>query len=487
MSKVLVGLLMLVLALAGEDYYKILGVPRNAEQAAIKKAFKKLSLKYHPDKNTDNPKAAEQMFMKIANAYDTLSDPEKRKIYDQYGEEGVKQNGQQQQQNMRHNDMFNRFFGQNGNFHFNFNQGGGSGGDQFFHHQQQKPQYESLYKNTDVIELSFSSLNTLFRRTQIWMVNFYHPGCKHCVEMKDEWASLADKMYGIFKVAAVRCDEEEELCEEYGVTSYPTIIYFPENTAQTHQVYTGKKTYQDLADFAVNRMQSFVRLVNKDNFADFYESEPGQAKVLLFTNRKSTPPLLKALSKEFKEKVVFGEVRSSETELIKKFSVGDLPSVIGLTGDSEGVKYEGGNKRDDMEKWVRDFLYSRKHEGPLVRELTKNLALSGTCGTADAKLCFVWFTSKQNKSLELATQLANEYSADPITFVWVDISRYPYFASAFQNPQAMIMKPKRKKYLDISKLTTHKELTDQISLVLSGGGDFSTLRTWPDLVESRDD
>lgn len=485
MSKVLLSLLLFVLVLAGEDYYQTLGIPRNSDQAAIKKAFKKLSLKYHPDKNTDNPKASEQMFMKIANAYDILSDPDKRKIYDQYGEEGLKQNGGQGQQNMRHNDMFNRFFGQNGNFHFSQGSNHGGFGGEHFH--QQKQVFESLYKNTDVVELSFSSLNTLFRRNQIWMVNFYHPNCKHCRDLKDEWVNVADKLYGIIKVAAVRCDEEEELCEEYNVTSYPTIVYFPENTAQTHQIYSGKKVYKDIADFAISRMQSFVRLVNKDNFHAFYEGEPGQAKIVLFTNRKSTPPLLKALSKEFKDKVVFGEVRSTETELIAKFGVGELPSILGLTGESEGTRYEGGNKRDEMERWVRDFLYSNKHDGPLVRELTKSLALTGACGPTDAKLCYVFFADRNSKDLALPTALAAEFSADPVTFVWLDTARYPQYASAFDNLKAMIVKPKRKKYLDVSQLTTLKQASDYISLVLSGGGDFKSLRTWPDLVESRED
>jgi DnaJ family protein C protein 16 len=479
MSKMLVGFVLVVLAWAGEDYYQTLGIPRTADQAAIKKAFKKLSLKYHPDKNTEDPKASEQKFMRIANAYDVLSDPDKRKIYDQHGEEGVKQSAQQGQQNMHHQDLFRQHFG---NFHFQHGSQGGFGGNHF--HQQQK--VEGLYKNTDVIELSFATLSTLFRRTQIWMVNFYHPNCSHCRTMKDEWVSVADKLYGIIKVAAVRCDEEEELCEEYGVTAYPTIIYFPENTAQTHQVYSGNKAYQEIADFVVARMQSFVRLVNRENFAGFYEGDPGKAKIVLFTSRKSTPPLLKALSKEFKDRVVFGEVRSSEAELMARFGVTEVPSVLGLTADSQGIKYEGSNRRDEMERWVRDFLYKNKHEGPLVRELTKSLALTGTCGSSDAKMCYIWLTTKDDKDLTLPTLLAQEFSADPITFVWLDTSRYPYFASSFNGAKALIAKPKRKKFLDVSQYTAEKELSDLVSLVMSGGGEFVTLRTWPDLLETRD-
>jgi DnaJ homolog subfamily B member 4 len=76
------------------DYYKILGVKRGATEDQIKKAFKKLAVRFHPDKNQDNPEEAKVKFQKIANAYETLSDPEKRRIYDQLGEEGVKRQAQ---------------------------------------------------------------------------------------------------------------------------------------------------------------------------------------------------------------------------------------------------------------------------------------------------------------------------------------------------------------------------------------------------------
>lgn len=67
-----------------KDYYKILGVPRNATQEEIKKAYRRLALKYHPDRNRGN-KEAEEKFKEINEAYAVLSDPEKRKQYDMFG------------------------------------------------------------------------------------------------------------------------------------------------------------------------------------------------------------------------------------------------------------------------------------------------------------------------------------------------------------------------------------------------------------------
>ncbi len=72
-----------------EDYYNVLGIKRNSSQENIKSAYRKLALKYHPDKNPGNKKA-EEKFKASAEAYEVLGDPEKRRRYDQFGHEGLK-------------------------------------------------------------------------------------------------------------------------------------------------------------------------------------------------------------------------------------------------------------------------------------------------------------------------------------------------------------------------------------------------------------
>ncbi|XP_035516908.1 dnaJ homolog subfamily B member 1b [Morone saxatilis] len=75
----------------GKDYYDILGIKRGASEDDIKKAYRKQALRYHPDKNKSP--GAEEKFKEIAEAYDVLSDPKKKDIYDRYGEEGLKGGG----------------------------------------------------------------------------------------------------------------------------------------------------------------------------------------------------------------------------------------------------------------------------------------------------------------------------------------------------------------------------------------------------------
>ncbi|XP_059962872.1 dnaJ homolog subfamily B member 3-like [Mesoplodon densirostris] len=71
------------------DYYEVLGVPRQASIEAIRKAYRKLALKWHPDKNPENKEEAERRFRQVAQAYEVLSDAEKRDVYDRYDEAGV--------------------------------------------------------------------------------------------------------------------------------------------------------------------------------------------------------------------------------------------------------------------------------------------------------------------------------------------------------------------------------------------------------------
>jgi len=75
---------------SGKDYYSILGISRDADEEAIKSAYKKQALKWHPDRNLDKKEEAEKKFKELAEAYEVLSDKQKRTIYDQYGEAGLK-------------------------------------------------------------------------------------------------------------------------------------------------------------------------------------------------------------------------------------------------------------------------------------------------------------------------------------------------------------------------------------------------------------
>jgi DnaJ-class molecular chaperone len=100
----------------GRDYYQILGVDRNATKKEITKAYRKLALQYHPDRQKDDNKKqqAEEKFKEIAHAYEVLTDEEKKKVYDQFGEDGI-HGGRQSNSNSYSDNDFSNFFRRNGN------------------------------------------------------------------------------------------------------------------------------------------------------------------------------------------------------------------------------------------------------------------------------------------------------------------------------------------------------------------------------------
>ncbi|MGW8326194.1 MAG: DnaJ domain-containing protein, partial [Desulfobacterales bacterium] len=74
------------------DYYEVLGVDRNANESDLKASYRKLALKYHPDRNPGD-KEAEEKFKEASEAYEVLRDPQKRNIYDQFGHQGLEGSG----------------------------------------------------------------------------------------------------------------------------------------------------------------------------------------------------------------------------------------------------------------------------------------------------------------------------------------------------------------------------------------------------------
>jgi DnaJ-class molecular chaperone len=108
-----------------KDYYAILGVPKNAAEKDIKSAYRKLARKWHPDTNPDNPKAAEEKFKEISEAYEVLSDPEKRKKYDVLGS-NWQQAARQAEQQRRYRSA------RTGEHDFGFDFGGATAGPSGF-------------------------------------------------------------------------------------------------------------------------------------------------------------------------------------------------------------------------------------------------------------------------------------------------------------------------------------------------------------------
>uniref|UniRef100_T1KBH9 DnaJ homolog subfamily C member 10 n=1 Tax=Tetranychus urticae TaxID=32264 RepID=T1KBH9_TETUR len=212
---------------AGEDYYQLLGITKSADNREIRKAFKKLALIHHPDKNKDDPKANE-MFVKINRAYEVLKDEETRKKYDLHGEEGLK-------------DDFER--GQSWHS-WNYY-------EESFGIYDDDPQIITLSRS----EFEASVTNSPF----IWFINFYSPQCSHCHHIAPEWRSMARELENIIRVGAVNCEEDWVLCREQRIHGFPSLILYPKK-----QLYEGKRTSDALTEFVLSNLPNKVIKITED-------------------------------------------------------------------------------------------------------------------------------------------------------------------------------------------------------------------------------
>lgn len=163
--------------MAGKDYYKILGVEKTASDTEIKKAYRKLAMKYHPDHAKDD-KSAEEKFKEISEAYAVLSDKEKRQQYDQFGSSDFQQRFSQEDifRGFDFSDIFKEFgFGgsRRGGMRFSF-----GGGSPFGNFQQQAPM-----KGSDLVYELPLTLNEVAAGTSK-TISYQHKGQSEKITVK---------------------------------------------------------------------------------------------------------------------------------------------------------------------------------------------------------------------------------------------------------------------------------------------------------------
>ena len=170
------------------QFYRDLGLRRSATQTEIKAAYRDLAKRYHPDKN--KAPSADAKFKQVAAAHETLSDPDKRRMYDMYGDdyENVQKQRSQQQQRHRQQDF-----------------------DPFGRRRPQVPPIFSVTMTLtpenyrDLVEESESS----------WLLQFYHDHSEPCKEFAQRWEALAHKLSPMVRLGRVRIDDNFGLVQRY--------------------------------------------------------------------------------------------------------------------------------------------------------------------------------------------------------------------------------------------------------------------------------
>ncbi|CAG8678627.1 1892_t:CDS:2, partial [Dentiscutata heterogama] len=175
-----------------------------------------------------------------------------------------------------------------------------------------------------------------------------------------EYIKAAENLKGLVKVAAVNCDDEanRRICATYDVQGFPTIKLFPSKPIEDENVvgrftkkpkdYLGARTAKAIVDFALPEIPSFVHIISNSysisralTMDEFFSKENDTlSKVVLFTNKDQTTPLYKALSCEFHNRLIFGEVKEKESAIAEKFGVDKFPKLFVIPKGIDPEIYE---------------------------------------------------------------------------------------------------------------------------------------------------
>lgn len=376
------------MSLTGRKYYDRLDIGLDADDATIKRAYKKSAYKWHPDRNPDNQESANKKFMEVAEAYEVLSDAEKRRQYDQFGDEAFSNSGGGGGGGgFHHGGQRFHFSDPNRVFSWVFEEGGGPGGNFEFdfgdmfgggpRHQRRQPE-EDPYKD-DPYVLTLTDQN--FEEDSLgWirLIEFYTPWCGHCKALSPKWKSLGKSLQGVIKVAAVNCEKHQQLCEFHGVTGYPTIKAFVSTDLKSNKEFRGDRNVKALQRWAISIIPNSVEKVsNKRKMEDILKrcvSGRGQDKaswkvcVFLFTEKQETSALYKSLSFMYKDRIAFGEVSGKTSVFDEQFNVTSRPSLFAVcNGELRTIElFDKKMNPDRIRTFLNTFAGGRKCNRAIV-------------------------------------------------------------------------------------------------------------------------
>ena len=347
---------------------------------------------------------------------------------------------------------------------------------------------QNYFKNTKVKTIKMKSLTLLYSRKNIWFVYFFRKGDQNYEKYVKTMIEFADKTDGLFNAGAVNCIKDEEICEEFEVAETPSIIFFSENE-KDYNKYEGKVDYNTLFNYATKRMSYYVNEISKDKLSDFFAKKPDKYHIILFTSKDSTPSLYKALSKFFINKLIFGEIHKTQTELVELFKIRDFPTLMVMI-DEEKNKYEIYKKKMDYEN-IKSYLnkYATKQKSYTlikVKEMNYNIYNTlGTCSNSDGKnICLIYLSKEykpNRKDMQILENIHDKYEKDHIKVFYLNYKKHRNIFKSFDdlnesNSKAVIIKGKRKKYMNLDMDEFDNNIYNAIENIISGGGNFKKMK-----------
>ncbi|KAJ6750359.1 hypothetical protein OIU85_000938 [Salix viminalis] len=386
-SLLLLSLILLTLDAKTIDPYKVLGVEKNAGQREIQKAFHKLSLQYHPDKNKN--KGAQEKFAEINNAYEILSDEEKRKNYDLYGDEkgnpgfnagypedqggysyftngGQGKNSYtfrpgdwQDMGDQGNSRSFSFSFGgssSQSSFGFGLNDifsnffGGDLGGGKFggSTRSQSRSQTGSRSSPKRIKAINSQVFNKeIAGQGMTWILLSYTSLLKGNQYYESIVQEVADSLQGALKNLGLNHER------------VPRVFVYSNKASDKGSLveYNGDLVAKTLKSFCQDHLPRFSKRIDLKQFQSYSGEEENLPRVLLLSTKKDTPVIWRALSGLFHKRFIFNDVEVHDVTdpVTKKLGVDSLPAIVGWLSNGEKHVLKSGISVKDLKSAVHDL------------------------------------------------------------------------------------------------------------------------------------
>jgi len=221
---------------------------------------------------------------------------------------------------------------------------------------------DGLYtKKSPVLQLNQKTYGSLIANSNYTsIVEFYAPWCGHCKNLKPAYEKAAQNLNGLAKVAAVNCDDDENkpFCGQMGVQGFPTLkIVTPSKKPGKPRVedYQGPRTAKGIVDAVVDRIPNHVKRATDKDLDKWLGQNEERPKAILFTEKGTTTPLIRALAIDFLGAIDVAQVRDKEAVSVEKYGVSEFPTLVVVSGDGEHKVYEGELKKQPMTEFLKQF------------------------------------------------------------------------------------------------------------------------------------
>lgn len=210
------------------------------------------------------------------------------------------------------------------------------------------------------------------------IIRFYAPWCGHCQNLKPAYEKAAKSLSGLAKVAALNCDEEanKPFCGSMGVQGFPTLkIIRPGKKPGRPSVedYQGARTAKAIVEAVKEKIPNHVKKISDKTIDDWLEAGNSSAKAILFTEKGTASPLLKALAVDFLGSISVGQVRDRDVNTVATFGITSFPTLILLPGGTkEPIVYDGELTKEGMTAFLSQVATPNPDPAPKPAKASKS-------------------------------------------------------------------------------------------------------------------